>query len=90
MTEKKLIKINWEDICKFFPNTMRSAISKSTIGTTYTHIFIPTDSTIAHFNELKNCVKEWHVTDIHIVVMNNAHITYEIVWDNKYQIELKV
>lgn len=87
MTQKILLKINWEDIHKYFPKAVRSGVLTDLY---HPHIVIPTAHKSILFTELKQCVEEWNALDVKINVNEVGFITYEIAWSNDYQIEVKV
>lgn len=87
MTEKILIKIDWKDIRKYFPKAIRYGIMRNT---NEPQIVIPTSSEYYYFTKLKQCVEEWKASEIKISIVEGGFITYEIVWNNDYQIEVDV
>lgn len=87
MTQKILLKINWEDIHRYFDKAVRSGILKDLY---HPHIRIPTTHKSILFTELKQCVEEWNALDVKINVNVVGFITYEIAWSDNYQIEVEV
>lgn len=87
MIQKILLKITWADIHRYFGNAVRSGVLKDLY---HPHIVIPTTHTSILFTELKQCVEEWKASDVKINVNEVGFITYEIVWGDDYQIEVKV
>lgn len=87
MTKKTLLKINWEDIHRYFGKAVRSGILTDLY---HPHIIIPTTHKSTLFSELKQCVEEWNALDVKINVNEVGFITYEIAWGDNYQIEVEL
>lgn len=87
MTEKILLKINWDDIHRHFPKAVRSDILNDTYKA---HVIIPTAHNYTILSELKTCVDEWHLADVKIVPNEVGFLTFELAWENNYHIEIDV
>lgn len=87
MTEKIVIKINRDDIHRFFPNANVEGILNNVDKP---HIIIPTNDPTALLSELANCVMEWKATDVKITSTLKGYFTFEITWSDNYQIEIDV
>lgn len=87
MTEKILLKINWDDIHRHFPKAVRSGIISNTCKA---HVIIPTTHNYAILSEFKTCVDEWHLADMQIITNKFGFLTFELAWDNNYHIEIDV
>lgn len=87
MTEKILLKLDWDDIKRHFPKAERSGIITNTFNT---NVIIPTTHNYAILSELKTCVNEWHVLDVNITPNEAGFLTFELAWENSYHIEINV
>lgn len=87
MTEKILIKIDWNDICKHFPKAVKNGILNNLYRP---HLIIPTTYNSTKLSELKTCVDEWHLADVKLTHNGEGFITFELTWNDNYQIEVDV
>lgn len=87
MTEKTLIKIDWKDIVKYFPNAERCAILQDTAQP---RILIPTTSFLHYFSYIQNCITEWKANNVKIRATLNGLLEFEIIWDENFSVEVEV